>query len=39
MSTVLTPIATEVGETVTVTLHDENGNSISETGTVAEILE
>ena len=29
----------EVGQTVTVKLHDENGSSISETGEVAEILE
>lgn len=29
----------EVGQTVTVKLHDENGGSISETGEVAEILE
>nr|WP_172624045.1 hypothetical protein [Rhodanobacter glycinis] len=29
----------EVGQTVTVKLHDENGMPISETGEVAEILE
>lgn len=28
-----------VGDTVTVTLHDENGNNITETGTVEEVLE
>lgn len=34
-----TATATEVGDVVTVTLHDANGVPISETGTVAEILE
>ena len=29
----------EVGDTVTVTLHDENGMPITETGEVAEVLE
>ena len=28
-----------VGDTVTVNLHDENGNDITETGTVEEVLE
>ena len=28
-----------VGDAVTVTLHDENGNGITETGIVEEVLE
>ncbi|NUL35079.1 hypothetical protein [Kosakonia sacchari] len=31
--------AIEEGQTVTVTLNDENGKTITETGVVAEILE
>jgi hypothetical protein len=29
----------EIGDTVTVDLHDENGNGITRTGQVVEILE
>jgi hypothetical protein len=36
--TVGTVEAAEVGETVTVSLHDENGMPIEVTGTVEEIL-
>ncbi len=47
MSTVLltrgtvgtTSTESAVGDTVTVTLHDENGTGITETGTVEEVLE
>lgn len=47
MSTVLltsgtvgtTSTEAEVGHTVTVTLHDENGLPVTETGEVAEVLE
>ncbi|MDE2472699.1 MAG: hypothetical protein KGL35_29245 [Bradyrhizobium sp.] len=29
----------EIGDTVTVTLNDENGNSITESGVVEEVME
>ena len=29
----------QAGDTVTVRLHDENGNPITETGVVAEVLD